>query len=78
MVSQPGNTGKQVDLTPIQQQKLNKIRELVKKRIGPEKDDDCRQKTLEMFKQELSVITGTEKEQLDDTTVQYNRDLLLG
>ena len=58
---------------PIQRRILKEIRELIKKeQLDPTKDPESGKEFLDMFKWEGSQIEENDKEQLEQTIVEYN------
>ena len=69
----PENPGNEDEHTPIQRRILKEIRKLIKKeQLDPTKDPESRKEFLDMFKWEGSQIEGNDKEQLEQTIVEYN------
>ena len=69
----PENPGNEAEHTPIQRRILKEIRELIKKeQLDPTKDQESRSEFLNMFKWEGSQIDGEDKQQLEQTIVEYN------
>ena len=69
----PENPGNEEEHTPIQRRILKEIRELIQREeLDPTKNQDSRQKFLDMFQWEGSQIEGNDRKQLEQTIVEYN------
>ena len=69
----PENPGNEEEHTPIQRRILKEIRELIqRKELDPTKDQESRQKFLDMFQWEGSQIEGNNRKQLEQTIVEFN------
>ena len=69
----PENPGNEEEHTPIQRRILKEIRELIQREeLDPTKDQDSRQKFLDIFQWEGSQIEGNDRKQLEQTIVEYN------
>ena len=69
----PENLGNEEEHTPIQRRILKEICELIQKEeFDPTKDEESRQKFLDLFQWEGSQIEGNDRKQLEQTIVEYN------
>ena len=72
--SQPtDNPGNEQEHTAIQKQILSELRELAElEKLDPTENGESRCKFLSLFKWTDSLITGNDRESLEDTLVEFN------
>ena len=68
----PENPGKPEDHTPIQTRILNELNELKdKEKLNPQESTEARNKFLKRFDWTDTLLTGTEKQAIEDILVEY-------
>ena len=69
----PENPGKPEDYTPIQTRTLNELNELKdKEKPNPQESTESRNKFLKRFDRTNTLLTGTGKQAIEDTLVDYH------
>ena len=69
----PDNPGNEQEHTAIQKRILNELRELAElEKLDPTENGESRSKFLSLFKWTDSLITGNDRESLEDTLVEFN------
>ena len=69
----PENPGNEQERSPIQKRILKELRELAAlETLNPTENKESRTKFLSMFKWTDSLITGKDRENLEDPTVEFN------